>query len=170
MGAIRRTWSVLLAGLLLAVGRGAAAQEASVALGDGTNATVITSRRLDFDYARHTAVFDGDVVVTDPRVKIVADQITALFSTNNQPEMITAVGSVHIEQENRQAQCERAVYSLRSGLLVLTGKPKVVQEGSILSGSRIIFSRDDDKVKCEDPILTISPGRGSVDDLLKPKR
>jgi lipopolysaccharide transport protein LptA len=166
-----QAFSTLAAGLFLAVGAGAIAQENAVEMGEGTNSTLIVSRRLDFDYSKHMAVFDGDVVVTDPRVKISADQITALFSTNNQPEMITAVGNVRIEQENRQALCERAVYSLRSGLLVLTGKPKVVQEGNVLTGSRIIFSRDDDKVKCEDSTLRIVPGQGGgIDELLKPKR
>ena len=167
----RQSWSILAAVWMAAAGV-AAGQERSMEVGSGTNSTVITSKRLDFDYSKRTAVFDGDVVVTDPRVKILADQITSLFSTNNQPEMITAVGNVRIEQENRQAFCERAVYSLRSGLLVLTGKPKVVQTGSVLTGSRIIFSRDDDKVKCEDPNLLIMPGQGGggLEELMKPKR
>jgi lipopolysaccharide transport protein LptA len=166
-GQIFLAWSVAL---MLVLAGEIRAQEAGAA-GDETNSTVIVSKRLDFDYTKHTAVFDGDVVVTDPRVRILADQITALFNTNNQPDMITAVGNVRIEQENRKAVCDRAVYSLRSGLLVLTGKPKVVQEGNILSGSRIIFSRDDDKVKCEDSTLRIVPGQaGGIDDLMKPKR
>lgn len=137
----------------------------------GTNETVITSRQLDFDYPKRTAVFDGDVVVTDVRVTIKADQMTALFSTNNQPEMITAVGNVVIDQQDRKATCERATYSVRSGLLVLTGKPVVQRGTEVMSGTRIIFSRDDDKVKCEDAVLRIAPGHGGLqggfDDLIK---
>jgi lipopolysaccharide export system protein LptA len=167
-------WQMVMAcvvGLMMATGVELAAQEAAPAAGEEANSTEISSKRLDFDYSKHTAVFDGDVVVTDPRVRIMADQITALFNTNNQPDMITAVGNVRIDQENRRAVCDRATYSLRTGLLVLTGKPKVIQEGNILSGSRIIFSRDDDKVKCEDSKLTIVPGPGGgFDDLMKIKR
>lgn len=129
--------------------------------------TVITSRRLDFDYPRKTAVFEGDVVVTDERVVIKADQMTAVFSAGNQPEMITAVGNVRIEQEDRVATCDRATYSVKSGLLVLTGRPVVKRGAEIMSGSRIIFSRDDDKVKCEDAVLRIAPGQGGFDGLLK---
>lgn len=163
--------SACVVALMMATGGQLAAQEVAGASGEGTSSTEIASKRLDFDYSKHTAVFDGDVVVTDPRVRIMADQITALFNTNNQPDMITAVGNVRIEQENRNAVCDRAVYSLRSGLLVLTGKPKVLQAGNILSGSRIIFSRNDDKVKCEDSTLRIVPGQGGgIDDLMKPKR
>lgn len=135
-----------------------------------TNMTVITSRHLDFDYPKRVAVFDGDVVVTDPRVTIKSDSMTSVFTTNNQPETITAVGNVRIEQENRLALCNRATYSVKSGLLVLTGKPRVTRGTDVLSGSRIIFSRDDDKVTCEDAKLTVLPGKGgsqSLDALLK---
>ena len=135
-----------------------------------TNMTVITSRHLDFDYPKRTAVFDGDVVVTDPRVTIKADSMTSLFTTNNQPESITAVGNVRIEQENRLALCNRATYSVKSGLLVLTGKPRVARGTDVLSGSRIIFSRDDDKVICDDAKLTVLAGKGgsqSLDAMLK---
>jgi lipopolysaccharide transport protein LptA len=104
-------------------------------------------------------------------VTIKADQMTALFSTNNQPEMIMAVGNVVIDQEDRMATCERATYSVKSGLLVLTGKPVVKRGAEVMSGSRIIFSRDDDKVKCEDAVLRISPGqsglKGGFDDVMK---
>jgi lipopolysaccharide transport protein LptA len=167
----RYRWTALVAALVAPAAGAGTGQDSAMEFGGGTNTTVITSKHLDFDYSRHTAVFDGNVVVADPRVKIMADQITAVFSTNNQPEIITAAGNVRIEQEARQALCERAVYSLRSGLLVLTGKPKVVQPGGVMSGSRIIFSRDDDRVKCEDSSLTIVPGQGSgFDDFIKPRK
>jgi lipopolysaccharide transport protein LptA len=156
-----------VAAILMAAVSGWAAEKA----GAVTSETTITSRRLDFDYSKRTAVFEGNVVVTDVRVTIKADQMTALFSTNNQPEMITAVGNVVIEQEDRQATCERATYSVRSGLLVLTGKPVVRRGEELMSGSRIIFSRDDDKVKCEDAVLRIAPGQSGFqagfDDLIK---
>ncbi len=139
--------------------------------GAGTNTTVITARHLDFDYPKRTAVFDGDVVVTDPRVTIKADSITALFNTNSQPETITAVGNVRIEQENRLALSSRATYSVKSGLLVLTGQPRVLRGTDELAGSRIIFSRDDDKVTCENATLRLIPGQGGggagLDSMLK---
>ncbi len=134
-----------------------------------TNTTVITSRHLDFDYPKRVAVFDGDVVVSDARVTIKADSITAVFSTNNQPETITAVGNVRIEQETRLALSSRATYSVKSGLLVLTGKPRVMRGTDVLTGSRIIFSRDDDKVTCEDATLRLVPGQGGpgLDAIMK---
>ena len=160
----KRTVRVLAAcALISAAGRCAAAADEA-----GTDSTVITSRRLDFDYPKHTAVFKGDVVVVDSRVRIEADTITAVFSTNNQPETITAEGNVRIEQTGRLATSARAVYSVNSGLLVMTGKPRVTRGADVLEGSRIVFNRDDDKVQCDDAKLTILPGTNTgLSDLIK---
>jgi lipopolysaccharide transport protein LptA len=165
---MKRQW-FLMAAIIVAGACGWSGEKTPAV--SSTNETVITSRRLDFDYPKKTAIFDGDVVVTDVRVTIKSDQMTALFSTNNQPEMIMAVGNVVIDQEDRVATCERATYSVKSGLLVLTGKPVVRRGAEVMSGSRIIFSRDDDKVQCEDAVLRISPGqsggKGGFNDVLK---
>jgi lipopolysaccharide transport protein LptA len=134
-------------------------------LGDiqpGTNATVITARRLEFDYPKRVAVFERDVVVTDPAVRITADSLTVAFATNNQPETLTAAGNVRIEQMDRTGVCARAVYSVSSGLLVLTGKPRFVRGSDVLKGSRIIFRRDEERVTCEDADLTIVPGTNGI--------
>ena len=162
----RTAAAALLAGVSAAVW--CCAGGAPAAGGDSeTNSTVITSKRLDYDYPKHTAVFDGDVVVTDPRVKILGDTITAVFATNNQPESVTAVGNVRIEQTNRVAVCNQAFYSIKSGLLVLTGKPRVSQGGNVLSGTRITFNRDTDKMECTDAKMTVAPGAGVFNDFMK---
>jgi len=161
-----RRWVLMAAAVVMMAAAGWAGDKSGAA--DSTNETVITSRQLDFDYPKRTAVFEGDVVVTDVRVVIKSDQMTALFSTNNQPEMITAVGNVTIDQEDRKATCERATYSVKSGLLVLTGNPVVRRGQEVMSGSRIIFSRDDDKVKCENAVLRITPKQGGgFDEFMK---
>ena len=163
----RAVWFGLVA-WLVATSVQAAEDEGPADVEATTNSTVITSKHLDFDYTNRTAVFEGDVVVTDPRVKILADTITAVFNTNNAPETVTAVGNVRIEQTDRRATSSRAVYSVKSGLLVLTGKPKVIRGADVMTGSRIIFSRDDDKVKCDNAILKITPGQsGGLDEFIK---
>lgn len=156
-------------------------------LGSGASETHVSSKRADYDISRNVLVLDGDVVVSDPRVTIKADQITMLMSTNREPEMITAVGSVDIEQDLspavatekkgpaikgfRRATCGRAVYSVRSGITVLTDKPVITQEGMSLRGSRIIYSRDEDKVHIDNSSGTFIPGEGKSDlgSMMKPK-
>lgn len=158
-------------------------------MGSGTNETHVLAKRADYDLSRNVLVLDGDVVVQDPRVTIKADQITMLMNTNREPEMVTAVGSVVIEQELspsaaqtatknvavkgfRRATCGRAVYGVRSGVTVLTDKPVITQEGMTLHGSRIIYSRDKDKVHIDNSSGTFVPGEGQGDlkDMMKPKK
>lgn len=158
-------------------------------VGAGSNETHVVSKRADYDISKNILVLDGDVVVRDPRVTIQADQITMVMSTNREPEMVTAVGHVVIEQELnpvagaasrkgppvkgfRRAVCGRAVYGVRSGVTVLTDKPVITQEGMTLNGSRIIYSRDQDKVHIDNSSGTFVPGEGGQDelkDLMKPK-
>jgi lipopolysaccharide transport protein LptA len=186
----RMGWALVGAMALCWAGAVLAQEEThATTFGTGEDGTRVKAHRLDFDYNRRTVVFDGEVVVEDPRVTIMAEQITMLLSTNNEPEVITAVENVRIEQdmrkvlpvagaaappaagaEFRRATCQRATYSVRSGLLVLTGRPKVMQGASTMTGSRIIFSRDDDKVKCEDAQLQIVPGEGGFQGLMAPRK
>lgn len=171
----RRIMAVLMAVVAaLAAGAGWAAEAETVpapastnAAAGNTNATTITSRRMNYDAQKRTAVFDGDVVVVDPQVKISADNITATFTTNSQPETITAVGNVRIEQTNRVAVCGTATYSVTSGKLVLLGKPRVSRGADILSGSRIVFNRDSDEMICDDAKIIVAPGAGGLDNLMK---
>lgn len=180
-------------GLVLIVAAMAVAQDlgsivgGGMTMGSGKSETHVSAKRADYDISRNVLVLDGDVVVRDPRVTIKADQITMLMSTNREPEMVTAVGSVNIEQDLspvvatgkkvpavkgfRRATCGRAVYSVRSGITVLTDKPVITQEGMTLRGSRIIYSRDEDKVHIDNSNGTFMPGEGKSDlgDLMKSK-
>lgn len=164
----------------------------SLTMGNGSNETHVTAHRADYEISRNVLVLDGDVVVRDPRVTIKADQITMVMNTNREPEMVTAVGNVVIEQDLnpvqsaaagaagkavavkgfRRATCGRAVYGVRSGVTVLTDKPIITQEGMTLNGSRIIYSRDQDKVHIDNSSGTFVPGEGQagMGDLLKTKK
>ncbi|MEI6563631.1 MAG: LptA/OstA family protein [bacterium] len=184
---------VLAGGLALMVAGMAHAQEQTatgaggLTMGSGANETHVMSRRADYDILKNILVLDGDVVVKDPRVTIMADQITMQMSTNREPEVVTAVGDVKIEQDLdsaptigkrgppikgfRRATCGHAVYSVRSGITVLTDKPVITQEGMTLRGSRIMYSRDQDKVHIDNSSGIFIPGEGKSDlgDIMKPK-
>lgn len=164
----------------------------SLTMGTGTNETHVTARRADYEITKNVLVLDGDVVVRDPRVTISADQITMVMNTNREPEMVTAVGNVVIEQDLnpapasvaggapkalavkgfRRATCGRAVYGVRSGVTVLTDKPVITQEGMTLNGSRIIYSRDQDKVHIDNSSGSFVPGEGQagMGEMLKSKK
>lgn len=195
---MNRVTRMMMAALLAAgIAVAAYAQEkpaasSSLTMGSGSNETHVVAKRADYDISRNILVLDGDVVVKDARVTIEADQITMLMSTNREPEMVTAVGHVVIEQQLnpadamasgaarkgppvkgfRRATCGRAVYGVRSGVTVLTDKPVITQEGMTLNGSRIIYSRDQDKVHIDNSSGVFVPGEGQDDikEMMKPKK
>jgi lipopolysaccharide export system protein LptA len=127
--------------------------------GSVTNSTLINSKSMTFDNQTRTAVFQGDVIVVDPSLKMLADTMTVVFDAANNPETITATGSVKIWQVDRIAVCKKAVYSVKSGLLVLTGNPVLTRAGDRMIGSRIIFKRDEEKVTGENVSIQFTPSQ-----------
>ena len=161
----------------------------ALTMGSGTNETHVTAQRADYDISKNILVLDGNVVVKDPRVTITADQITMTMTTNREPETIWAVGHVVIEQELnpaaaagkngpaikgfRRAVCGKAVDGVSTGLTILTEKPVITQEGMSLNGSRIIYSRDQDKVHIDNSSGVFIPSEGKstgFGDMMKPKK
>jgi lipopolysaccharide export system protein LptA len=165
---VRPRWlGALVIGWLLAASAARAAGEAPAAPAE-TNGTVITSRSMTFDYPARKARFEGDVVVTDPQVRMQADQMTVDLNERSEIETVTATGNVRIDQAERTAFCRQAVYTVPSGLMVLTGAPRIVRGQDVLSGTLIRFKRDENKVECKDARLQIAPGSTSMKDMLKP--
>lgn len=134
--------------------------------------TVITSDRLIYDYKQKFALFETNVVVVDPRIKITADKMTVFFNASNKVTHIKCEHHVTISQADKSARAELATYDVASGDIVLTGgKPEVWSAKNHLSGDPIIFNRDRNTVRVEGtgekPRLVITPGQnGGSKDLM----
>ena len=155
-----RSWCRFALALWLAgaawVAEGATAEEAA-------DLTVITSDKLTFDYQQHFAYFQDNVVVVDPEMKLFADRMTVTFSASNKVTEIKAEGKVFIVQEDKQARSDVAIYNLQQGVIVLTGKPQVTRGQDVLTGDKIIFWRDQNKMIVEPRArLVIHPDSGGA--------
>lgn len=111
--------------------------------------TVITSESLVYDSENQSAVFETDVLVTDPDMKLQADKLMVKFDEDNQINYIQADGNVYIEQADKKAWSESASYDLESGKVVLVGDPLIQQGRDMLQGDRITFWRDESRMVCE---------------------
>lgn len=132
---------------------------AGATFGDApTNQTVITSRQLLFDYRRSQAFFEDDVVVTDPQIRILSDLLTVTFDESNSVNVVTATRNVRLFSADRQGTCDRAVYKVKTGEIILTGSPVLKREKDVLKGGRITFWTDREVVVCENGELVVSPG------------
>lgn len=116
---------------------------------DESAATVITSRRLTFDQKNQFALFEENVLVVDPSLRMRADRLTVRFGADNQAESIEAVGRVVIQQEDTIAWAGRAAYDVVSGMIFMEDSPRIKRGRDTLEGDTITFWRDDNKMICE---------------------
>jgi lipopolysaccharide transport protein LptA len=138
--------------------------------GDDTNCTVITSDRLSYDAEKKTAVFDGNVEVRDPQMNLNAEALTILFSEDHQMESIQARGQVKISQKDIIGEGDEAVYYMREGKVVLTGKPRIRRKNDELSGEIITFYRETGRMICEpNAVLKLRAMPEMSNDLLQTK-
>lgn len=128
---------------------------------NGTN-TTITAGRLSFDYKRSIAEFTNSVVVTDPQIRILSDNLIVRFDKDNNVESAIASGNVRISQEDRTATCSKAVYSLTAGNVMLTGDAEIRRKKDVLRGEEITFWLNDDKITCQSGQLVIFPEEGKA--------
>jgi len=108
--------------------------------------TVVTSDSLMFDYGRSTCVFDGDVVVDDPRVKMECEKLYIFFDATNSVDSIVATGSVKVWQGDKRGVCDKAVYTEKTGAIVMTGSPKLQSGNSLVRGTEIKIFVNSEKV------------------------
>lgn len=132
------------------------------------NVTVITSERLTFDYKNHYAMFEENVVVSDPEMQMTSDKLIVHFEESGKATAIKAEGHVTMKQEDKLATCGVASYDVASGKIVLAGKPRVSRGRDVLEGDVITFWRDENKMICQPQArLVIYPDeRSNSKDLL----
>ena len=127
--------------------------------------TVITSEKLTFDYKKQYALFENNVIVTDPEMQLASDRLTILFDAKGKAQSIKAEGRVTIKQTDKTAQAGLATYDFETGKIVLAIKPRVTRGRDTLEGELITFWRDQNRMICQPQArLVIYPEKGGVKD------
>ena len=109
--------------------------------------TVVTSDRLTYDAQRGFALFDRNVVVSDPSLKMKADKLVIYFGESNKVSSLVAEGPVILSQEDKRAWAGRAVYDVLSGKITLEQDPRISRGRDLLLGETIIFYRDQNRME-----------------------
>ena len=110
--------------------------------------TVVTSDRLVYEGQKGYALFERNVVVSDPQMKMKADKLTIFFEGTNEVKTILAEGRVIMSQADKMAWAGRATYDVAAGKIVLEDSPRVMRGRDMMLGERITFWRDQNKVEC----------------------
>jgi lipopolysaccharide transport protein LptA len=112
--------------------------------------TITCKGNLDMDYEKNMAVFHDDVVVDDPQMKMTAKEMTVFFEPNSKSiDKVIAKGQVRFKKEDKTAMAENAVYTAKDGKVILTGKPMVKKGQDVMSGDKITFFRNDQRMLIE---------------------
>lgn len=120
-----------------------------VARAQSTGETVITSERLTYDYQRSTAVFEGNVDVVDPQLRMKADKVNVIFDGTNSVKSVAAVGNVRLWYQDKTGTCKKALYLARTGEVVLEGDAVLNSGTDSVRSEEITFWLNDDRVTCQ---------------------
>lgn len=106
----------------------------------------VKSNEMTADNKGKTAIFSGKVVAKQGDITIFSDKLVIGYADKSgEVENVEALGNVRIIQQNRTGFADHAVYNSRTGRIVLTGTPRIVQGGDSISGKVITYYVDDEK-------------------------
>lgn len=169
--------AMLLAGMVVASASGEAAGLAGalkVKGSSGTNAvpreSVITADRIEFDNKEGVILFDQNVLVDDVQFLMRSERLLVFMEGTNDVQQIMAVGNVSITNENRFASCDKAVYTKKTGQIVMTGNARLMRkgdQGGEVTGNRITFWLDDERMEVSPGRVVLPPGTFNKADTKK---
>ena len=147
---------MILAVALSAVGASWAAEKKPGFLGKagqagsrGTDQPLrITSQELEADNKNSVIIFSGNVVAKQGNMTIYADVARVYYEKKeegNEIREMVATGNVKIQDADRLATGQNAVFTNAEQKIVLTGQPKVWQGKDMVSGEKITILLEEDK-------------------------
>lgn len=124
------------------------AQEAKIAFGglsqDTTLPVEVQADTLSVDNAKGTAIFDGNVLVGQGEMRMAAARVVVEYGADGKSiARLNATGGVTIANLADAAEAKEALYSIDSGVIVLTGDVLLTQGASAMSGQKLTINLKD---------------------------
>ena len=107
---------------------------------------VITSDTLSADQSAHTAVFEGRVAAKNDGMELFADKMVVHYDENGGVSTIDATGSVKLIKEERVVTAGKAHYDKADDSVLFSENPKIVQAGTVVTGTAITYYVSTDKM------------------------
>ena len=145
--ALRLSSLVLVTGVLVLAGM-AEAQGAKIAFGDLAQDTTlpveVAAESFSVNTADGTAIFTGNVVVTQGEMKLSAAEVRVQYNADQTAiDQLIASGGVTIVNLADAAEAREAVYTIASGVIVLTGDVLMTQGPSAMAGQQLTINLKD---------------------------
>lgn len=140
--------SLIMAAGFAALGLVAQAQEAKIAFGDleqdTTQPVQVGADQLAVNNADGSAVFSGNVEVTQGEMTLKAGEVRVKYGADqSEIEQLIASGGVTISNLADTASSSEAVYTIASGVIVLTGNVQLAQGPSTMQGQKLTINLKD---------------------------
>ncbi|MCU0826791.1 MAG: LptA/OstA family protein [Tabrizicola sp.] len=124
------------------------AQEAKIAFGDLAQDTSlpveVTSETFSVNNADGTAVFSGDVRVTQGEMVLSATEVQVKYDPEGRAiQELIAKGGVSVTNLGDRAQSAEAVYTIDTGVIVMTGNVVLSQGPSSMQGQKLTINLKD---------------------------
>lgn len=105
-------------------------------------------------------LFRGNVVARQGDVTIRASRVEAFYSkTLSAIVKAVADGGVTVTTGAKVGKADKAEFNNEQRTIVLTGEPRLWEEGSVLEGRQIVFHVDDGRVECFECSIDVDPAR-----------
>jgi len=134
----------------------------------------VTSDTLNMDFGGRSAVFEGNVRVSDAKMVLSAEKMNVVLTEDEELQSIEAIGNVVIEElgTEHSATAGRAFYDVLAGTVTMLEDPWLFDgESSKTRAKKIIYYRDTEKFYLEDPVIkwrTRGRGEGGLPSLFRP--
>lgn len=115
---------------------------------------------FEADGREKRGVFRGNVIARQGDVTIRAERIEARYSRQaNAITTAAADGGVTVTSGGKVGKASRAEFDNARRTVILTGDPRLWEEGTVLEGRRIVFHVDDGRVECFECSVDVDPAR-----------
>jgi len=120
----------------------------------------IRAERMEVNQKTGKVSFTGDVKARRGKLLFRCGHLDAVYKDGKLLTM-TASQDIRVKSTDFEAQAHQASFDQSKGILVLTGRPKLLRGQSMIQGKRIRIWIDDEKVVVEEAQAVLEP------DLLK---
>jgi lipopolysaccharide export system protein LptA len=119
-----------------------AAQEAKIAFGglkqDTSLPVDVQADQLSVNNADGTAVFTGNVLVGQGDMRLAASEVRVKYGADGKSiSQLLATGGVTISNLADAAEAREALYTIDSGVVVMTGEVLLTQGASAIAGEKL---------------------------------
>jgi lipopolysaccharide export system protein LptA len=126
----------------------ATAQEATIAFGaleqDTTLPVEVSADQLAVNNTDGSAIFTGNVLVTQGEMKLSAAEIQVKYAADSKSiDQLIASGGVVVTNLGDAAEAREAIYTIASGVIVLTGDVLLTQGPSAMAGQKLTINLKD---------------------------